>query len=417
MIRSKKKPRTGLIAALDVGSTKIACFIAKADGSGPRVVGIGHQVSRGVRNGAIVSLEDAEASILNAVSAAEQMAQESLDSVVVNIAGGSPESRTVGVEVAMAGHEIGDADLRRVLAEGRAQAAQTDRHLLHSIPAGFTIDGSRGIRDPRGMFGERLGVNMHLVTVDTGAVRNLAAAIGRCRLDVEEIVVSPYAAGLAALVDDELQLGATVIDMGGGTTSLAVFHDGECIHTDVVRLGGTHVTNDIVQGLNTPLVHAERMKTLYGSAVASPTDEREIIDVPLIGEDEHAQANHVPKSILNSNIQPRLEETFEHIRSRLQASGVDRIASRRVVLTGGASQLQGVRELAAIVLDKQVRLGRPVRLSGLADQTGGPAFAACAGLIAFALHQNAEALRPHAAAEAPAGGWFSRVGLWLRENL
>jgi cell division protein FtsA len=416
VIRSKKKPRTGLIAALDVGSTKIACFITKMDTTGPRVVGIGHQVSKGMRSGTIVSLDDAEAAILNAVSAAEQMAGEALETVIVNIAGGAPESRTVSVEVAMAGHEIGDADLRRVLSEGRGQAAQTERHLLHSIPAGFTIDGSRGIRDPRGMYGERLGVNMHLISVETGAVRNLAAAVGRCRLDVEEVVLSSYAAGLAALVDDELELGATVIDMGGGTTSVGVFHGGECVHTDVVRIGGTHVTNDIVQGLNTPVVHAERMKTLYGSAVASSADEREIIDVPLIGEDEHAQANHVPKSILTSIIQPRLEETFEQIRARLKSNGMDRIAGRRVVLTGGASQLQGVRELAAMVLDKQVRLGRPVRLPGLSDQTGGPAFATCAGLIAFALHQNAEALRP-SNAEASTNGWVSRFGLWLRENL
>src|SRR5262245_28542549 len=154
-MRRKKKSPNGLVAALDVGSTKVACFIAKIDAEGPRVVGIGHQVSKGVRNGAVVSLEDAEASILNAVSAAEQMAGESLEAVVVNIAAGAPESRSVAVEVALAGHEIGDADLRRVLAEGRAHAAQSERHLLHAIPAGFTIDGSRGIRDPRGMFGDR----------------------------------------------------------------------------------------------------------------------------------------------------------------------------------------------------------------------------------------------------------------------
>jgi len=417
VILKKKKSRSGLIAALDVGSTKIACFIAKLEGQEPRVVGIGHQVSKGVRGGAVVDLEAAESSILNAVSAAEQMAGESLESVIVNVAGGQPESRTVKVEVSLAGHEIGDADLRRVLAQGRAQAQHAERHLLHAIPAGFTIDGSRGIRDPRGMFGEKLGVNMHLVTVDTGAVRNLAAAIGRCRLDVDEVVVSAYAAGLAALVEDELDLGATVIDMGGGTTSVAVFNGGECVYTDIVRLGGTHVTNDIVQGLNTPLVHAERMKTLYGSALASPADEREIIDVPLIGEDEHAQANHVPKSILTGIIQPRLEETFELVRARLATAGFDRIAGRRVVLTGGASQLQGVRDLAALILDKQVRLGRPVRLPGLADQTGGPAFATCAGLIAFALHQNAQALKPSTASDTTAGGWFTRVGLWLRENL
>jgi cell division protein FtsA len=414
---TKKKPRNGLIAALDVGSTKIACFIAKQEPQGPRVIGIGHQVSRGVRNGAIVDLESAEASILNAVSAAEQMAGESLETVIVNTSGGAPESRTVKVEVALAGHEIGDADLRRVLSQGRAQAQHTERQLLHAIPAGFTIDGSRGIKDPRGMFGDRLGVNMHLVTADTGAVRNLAAAIGRCRLDVEDVVVSAYAAGLGVLVGDELELGATLIDMGGGTTTVAVFLGGDCIHTDMIRLGGMHVTNDIVQGLNTPLIHAERMKTLYGSALASPADEREIIDVPLIGEDEHAQANHVPKSILTSIIQPRLEETFELVRARLATAGFDRAVGRRVVLTGGASQLQGVRDLAGMVLDKQVRLGRPVRLPGLADQTAGPAFATCAGLVAFSLHQHSETLRPTGASDASAGGWFARVGLWLRENL
>jgi cell division protein FtsA len=414
---TKKKPRNGLIAALDVGSTKIACFIARPEPQGPRVIGIGHQVSRGVRNGAIVDLESAEASILNAVSAAEQMAGESLETVIVNTSGGGPESRTVKVEVALAGHEIGDADLRRVLTQGRAQAQHTERHLVHAIPAGFTIDGSRGIKDPRGMFGDRLGVNMHLVTADTGAVRNLAAAIGRCRLDIEDVVVSAYAAGLGVLVEDELELGATLIDMGGGTTTVAVFLGGDCIHTDVIRLGGSHVTNDIVQGLNTPLVHAERMKTLYGSALASPADEREIIDVPLIGEDEHAQANHVPKSILTSIIQPRLEETFELVRARLATAGFDRAAGRRVVLTGGASQLQGVRDLAGMVLDKQVRLGRPVRLAGLADQTAGPAFATCAGLVAFSQHQHAQSLRPTTASDASAGGWFTRVGLWLRENL
>jgi cell division protein FtsA len=417
VFRSKKPSRNGLIAALDVGSTKVACFIAKVEAHGPRVIGIGHQVAKGVRGGTIVDLESAASSILNAVSAAEQMATESLDAVIVNLSGGAPDSRTVNVEVSLAGHEIGDGDLRRVLIQGRTEAQQAERHLLHAIPAGFTIDGSRGIRDPRGMFGDRLGVNMHLVTVDTGAVRNLAAAVGRCHLDLDEVVVSPYAAGLAALVDDELELGATVIDMGGGTTSLAVFNGGECIHTDVVRLGGSHITNDIVQGLNTPLVHAERMKTLYGNAIASPADEREIIDVPLIGEDEHAQANHVPKSILNGIIQPRLEETFELVRARLATAGMDRIAGRRLVLTGGASQLQGVRELAGLILDKQVRLGRPTRLGGLADQTAGPAFATCAGLIGYVLHQNAVALRPSAASDASAGGWFSRLGLWLRENL
>ncbi len=421
--KTKKKSRNGLVAALDVGSTKVACFVAKTDpsaqGAAARVVGIGYQVSKGVRGGAIVDMEQAEQSILNAVSAAEQMAGDTLHAVLVNVSGGSPTSRTIGVEVSIAGHEIGDGDVRRVVDQGRAAHAQGERRLLHAIPVGYTIDGSRGIRDPRGMYGERLGVNMHLVTASAGAVRNLETVVGRCRLDIDAFVVSAYAAGLAALVEDEMDLGVTVIDMGGGTTSVAIFFDGNVIHTDCVPIGGNHVTNDIARGLSTPVVHAERLKTLYGSAVASPADAREIIDVPLVGEEDHVQPNHVPKSILTGIIQPRLEETFELVRSRIEASGFDKIAGRRVVLTGGASQLQGARELAALVLDKQVRMGRPIRLPGLSDQTGGPAFSACAGLLAFAMQTSAETARPapQALGDGAAVGLFGRFGLWLRENL
>ncbi len=417
MKKNKKKPRNGLVAALDVGSTKIACFVAKVEDGIARVVGIGHQVSAGVRGGTIVDMEGAESAILTALSAAEQMAGETLESVVVSVSGGYPNSRTVAVEVSIAGHEIGDGDLRRVIDQGRHSHTQSDRRLLHAIPVSFTIDGSRGIRDPRGMCGERLGVNMNVVTANAGAVRNLETVIGRCHLDIETYVVSPYAAGVASLVEDEMDLGVAIIDLGGGTTSFGVFYDGHIVYSDVVPIGGSHVTNDIARGLSTPVAHAERMKTLYGNAIASPADEREIIDVPLVGEEEHAQANHVPKSILTGIIQPRLEETFELVRSRLEASGFDKVAGRRVVLTGGASQLQGVRELAGLVLDKQVRMGRPIRLAGLSDQTGGPAFSTCAGLVNYALNQNAEALRPAAASEGEANGWFGRFNLWLRENL
>jgi cell division protein FtsA len=415
--KNKKKPRNGLVAALDVGSTKIACFVAKVEDGIARVVGIGHQVSAGVRGGTIVDMEGAESAILTALSAAEQMAGETLESVVVNVSGGYPNSRTVAVEVSIAGHEIGDGDLRRVIDQGRNAHTQSDRRLLHAIPVSFTIDGSRGIRDPRGMCGERLGVNMNVVTANASAIRNLETVVGRCHLDIETYVVSPYAAGVASLVEDEMDLGVAIIDLGGGTTSFGVFYDGHIVYSDVVPIGGSHVTNDIARGLSTPLAHAERMKTLYGNAIASPADEREIIDVPLVGEEEHAQANHVPKSILTGIIQPRLEETFELVRSRLEASGFDKVAGRRVVLTGGASQLQGVRELAGLVLDKQVRMGRPIRLAGLSDQTGGPAFSTCAGLVNYAINQNAEALRPAAASEGEANGWFGRFNIWLRENL
>jgi cell division protein FtsA len=210
----------------------------------------------------------------------------------------------------------------------------------------------------------------------------------------------------------------TLIDMGGGTTSLAVFFDGTVVHTDVAPIGGNHVTSDIARGLSTPLAEAERLKTLHGSATSGAIDERELIDVPLVGEERRGAPNHVPKSFLNQIIQPRLEETFELVRSRLEASGFDKLAGRRVVLTGGASQLQGVRELAGLILDKQVRLGRPLRISGLPEAASGPAFATVAGLVGYAVAGPADAARHgHAPLMRPASsGVFGRIGAWLKDN-
>ena len=360
MRKPRLTTRKGLIAALDIGSSKICCLIAKVEESGrAAVVGIGHQLSRGVKSGAIIDMDEAEMAVLTAVHAAEKMSAETIDEVVVNLSGGYPASQTVGVEVAIAGHEVGDSDLRRVLEHGRGIDVGPDRQVIHSIPVGYTIDGNRGIRDPRGMYGDRLGVSMHIVTAAAGAARNIATCVNRCHLEVSALVVSPYASGLATLVEDEKDLGVTVIDMGGGTTSIAVFFDGQVVFTDSVAIGGNHVTSDIARGLSTPLAHAERMKTLYGSALTSPSDERELINVPQIGEDGSGTSNQVAKSILVGIIQPRLEETFELVRARLEASGFDKLAGRRVVLTGGAAQLTGARELAQLVLDKQVRMGRP----------------------------------------------------------
>jgi cell division protein FtsA len=405
----------GLVAALDIGTTKVCCFIARTEPEGAKVIGIGHQVSRGVRNGIIVDLDAAAQSILNAVHAAEQMAGETISEVVLNLSGGFPPSRLVSVEIPLSGREIGDNEMRRVLDRGY-HTRDTEREVIHSIPVGFSIDGSRGIRDPRGMVGEKLAVNMNLVGATPSALRNLTAVVGRCHLDVAGIVVGPYAAGLACLVEDEQQLGVTVIDMGGGTTSIGVFFDGNLIFCDTVPVGGAHVTSDIARGLSTPLAHAERMKTLYGHAIRSPADERETIAVPQVGEEEDGQANHVPKSLLVGIIGPRLEETFELVRERLEKSGFDKLAGRRIVLTGGACQLPGTRELAGLILDKQVRVGRPLKIGGLAEATQGSAFSTCAGLLHFALSERAEIPRPARGAVESPGGLFGRFGLWLKEN-
>ena len=410
--------RNGLIGALDVGSTKVCCFLARVQDDGnPRIVGIGHQVARGMRAGAVVDLEELEHSIRAAVDAAEDMAGERVRAVVVNLSGGTPGSTNVKVEVSMNGHAVNEADIRRMLDHGRAHHESADRDLIHAIPVDYTIDGNEGIRDPRGMYGERLGVAIHVISAAIGPVRNLMTVVHRCHLDIEARVVSPFAAGLACLVDDEKELGVTCIDMGGGTTSIAVFVAGQLVHTDVIGIGGHHVTNDIARGLSTPLSYAERMKTLYGSAIPSPADDREMLKVPLVGEDEDGASNQVPRSMLIQIIQPRLEETLELVRSHLEKSGFDKMAGRRVVLTGGASQMQGVRDLAGLVLDKQVRLGRPVGLHGLPESTNGPAFSTCAGLIRYAMvHQPVAKAGRRAAQEQQGSGGLSRIGSWLKRN-
>ena len=407
------RPRGSLIAGVDIGTSKICCFIGRVEPREPRILGIGHQLSRGVRGGTIIDLDAASESVGNAVHAAEEMAGETIERVVVNLSGGFAASRIVKAEIDIGGREITDADMRRVLDRGYLMRDADDRQVIHSIPVGFSIDDSRGIRDPRGMIGERLGVNMHIVTGAVGNVRNHTSAIGRSHLEVDALVVSPYASGLACLVDDEMDLGVTVIDMGGGTTTIAVFFDGNLIFADAVPVGGSHVTNDIARGLSTPVAHAERMKALFGSAISSTLDERETLAVPQIGEEDEGHVNHVPKSLLVSVIAPRIEETFELVRNRLEASGFDKVAGRRVVLTGGACQLHGVRELAGLILDKQVRIGRPMRIAGLAESTHGPAFSTAAGLLHFALFERAEV--PQVRRAAPRG-ILGRMSHWLREN-
>ena len=342
------RPRGSLIAAVDIGTTKVCCFIARISDDNPRVLGIGHQISRGVRSGTIVDLEAAGTSVVNAVHAAEQMAGETIQQVV-----DEPVRRLLRLTPCQGRNQRCRARdhrcrmqrvLEQRLSDARSRAIATSSI---PIPVGFSIDDSRGIRDPRGMFGERLGVNMHIgdrQRRQRPQSRRRQSGVRISKLDA--LVVSPYAAGLACLVEDEIALGVTVIDMGGGTTTIGVFFDGNLIYADYVPVGGCHVTNDIARGLSTPVAHAERMKALFGSAISSSTDEREMIAVPQVGEEDEGHVNHVPKSLLVGIIAPRIEETFELVRNRLEASGFDKMAGRRVVLTGGACQLHGAREFA-----------------------------------------------------------------------
>lgn len=383
------KPRRDMVAVLDLGTSKTACFLAKVEEDGwPTVIGVGHQPSKGLRSGAVVDIEGARGAVTAAVHAAERMAGGVVKRVFVGIGCGRPTTEQVSVVIDTGGREIGPADVRKVLDLGKARHARTDRELLHSLPMGFRVDGQRGIRDPRGLFGKSLGLDLNIVTAEAGPVRSLSTCVAGGHLDVEAFVVTPYASALACLVDDEMMLGSIVIDMGGGTTDIAAFQDGALVFADSIPIGGGHVTQDIAHGLSTPIVHAERIKIQYGAALPQPGDDRAVIDVPQIGAPEEGPPNHMPKSLLVGIIKPRVEETFELVRAKLEKSGLPKSAGRRVVLTGGASQLAGADQIAGSVLDRQIRLGRPRRLRGLAESATGPGFAVASGLILYALERH-----------------------------
>lgn len=379
--------RKKTIAILDVGSSKICCFIAEVkDEKGiPRVIGIGHRESQGLKLGTVVNMEETESAIRTAVDAAEKMAGgDPIENVTVNISSGNPRSSQIFVEVKVSGHEISEGDIDRVLDLGKHHLNDQDRFIVHSRTTSFSIDGVGGVRDPKGMFGDKLGVEMHVTSALLSPLRNLQTCINRCHLNMAGVVFSPYASGLSTLVSDELELGSICIDMGGGITSVAAFQDNAFIYGDMIPYGGHHVTKDIAQGLSTPLPAAERLKTLFGNCLSEVSTVRNHIDVTQIGDGGQESVTTIPRRMLTSIIEPRVEEIFEIIRDKIKEAGLENTAGRRLIITGGASQLGGVEELAKKVFKCQVRLGRPLNIDGLADTTAGAGFATSAGLLWYA---------------------------------
>ncbi|MDE2006591.1 MAG: cell division protein FtsA [Rhodospirillales bacterium] len=411
-----RRGRAGLVGVLDIGTTKVVCLIGGQEPDGSlRVAGFGWHRGKGVRGGGIVDLDEAVRAIRAAVGQAEDMATTDLRQVVVNLSCGQPESRLLNVQWPVGGRPVEEADIRRVMAEGRARAEGGGRETIHALPLAFSADATEGVADPRGLYCDTLTARLHVIDAAPGALRTLGACVARCDLDIAELVSAPMAAGLAVLMEDERELGATVIDMGGGTTGMAVFAEDQLLHTAQLPVGGQHVTNDIARVMSTPVAHAERLKTLYGNASGCADDSQEMLPVPLIGEDDH-QLAQIPRSMLVNIIRPRLEETFELVRQRLESSGLTRAAGNRVVLTGGACQLGGVRELAAQILDKQVRLGRPHAVRGLPDAAAGPAFATASGLLGWALGQGRK--MPEITLDPPPpGGLLRRVLGFIKERL
>ena len=428
----KMKPlspkRSALVAALDVGTSKIACLIGRLK---PRqsqdvlpqrshsidVLGFGHTLARGIKAGAVIDLADAEAAVRQAVDAAERSAKMQLHSVVVSVSAGRPASELFSASIEVAS-SISERDIARVLTAGSRHSTRPGRAVLHSLPIGYVLDNANGIRDPRGMLGRRFGIDMHVATTDVSVARNLMLAIERCHLDVEAMVASSYVAGLSTLADDEADLGAALIDMGAGTTTIAVFSGGRFTHADGFALGGRHVTLDLARGLNARISDAERIKTLYGSVLSGAADERDMIAVPPVDNDEREAPQFVSRANLVRIIKPRIEEILEMVRDRLASSPFASEPRGRVVLTGGASQLNGLAGLATQILGRPVRIGRPLGISGLPEQAKGPAFAAATGLLIYPQQAHLEHFEPRATRQSATGksGYIARVGRWLRES-
>ncbi|MCB1399442.1 MAG: cell division protein FtsA, partial [Rhodobacteraceae bacterium] len=402
----KAAMQRGVIAILDVGTSKIACLVLRfdgpeefreTDGMGPlagqsafRVIGAATTRSRGVKFGEIDAMAETERAIRTAVQAAQKMANTRVDHVIACFSGAGPRSYGLAGEVEVAGGQVDEQDVARVLAACDLPDIGHGREVLHAQPVNFSLDHRTGLGDPRGHVGNRVAVDMHLLTINADAVQNLIYCIRRCDLELAGIASSAYVSGISSLVEDEQELGAACIDMGGGATGVSIFIKKHMIFADAVRLGGEHVTHDIAAGLQVPMTLAERIKTMHGGVHATGMDDRERIELAGNSGDWEKDRKSISRAELIGIMRPRVEEILEEVRAILDAAGFEHLPSQQIVLTGGASQIPGLDGLAARILGHNVRLGRPLRVQGLPQAATGAGFASAVGLALFAAHPQDE---------------------------
>jgi cell division protein FtsA len=420
--------RSGVVAAVDLGASKVGCFIMKPEGvrRGDRTLttaGVGYVQSHGVRAGAIIDADEAARAIAQAVERAETMAGVDVQAVTVATACGHIASHRVSAQVSIGSRPIGEADKARAIAQALTGLRLARRQAIHLQPIAWSVDGEKRVRDPSALVGRKLGLELLVVSMNEGVFQTLAHCVERAHLQFEGVVAAPFASSLAALEEDEMELGALCIDLGGGSTSVAVWSGGALVHVDSLGVGGAHVTQDIARGLSTSMAGAERIKTLHGSALASSNEDREMIEAPPRGDDPGAGPVTAPRSMLKGIIAPRVEETLELLKERLKAAGALIDPGAGIVLVGGASQLAGAREVAVRVFDRPVRLGRPRRIPHLADAASGPAFCTAAGVLQRAAFGPREAgpKRPTTSRSAtpidPRANVVVKAAAWLRDNL
>lgn len=340
------------IGVLDIGTSKICCAIGTTGAEKHRVLGLGYHGARGIKRGRIVHFEAVEESILHAIHAAEEKSEKSLKSVYVNVPASVGKSHFIEHSIELSDPLVSDGPIYRLLSldSNRFQ----NEHILHVFPLSYTLDGVSGIRDPKGMLGKVLSARLHVITTSKSYIRNLSQVIGRCHLDIKGFVFSPYATALSSLTEDEMEIGVTLIEMGGGYTSVSSFQEGNLISFFYIPLGGENVTKDIAQGLHTSLSQAERLKTLHGSIMEF--GERDHLFLPTLSNEEQT-FQQVPKSALSHIIRARIEEIFDLILGRLKEN--QRASSQRLVITGGGAQLQGIKEFISYLWQAPVRIAKP----------------------------------------------------------
>jgi len=401
------------VVGLDIGTTKICCVVGepRADGE-VQILGVGEALSRGLRKGVVVNLEATVEAVKAAVVEAERMAGTSIDTVTVGIAGGhirSFNSRGV-IAVSSKDRTVSREDIRRVMDAARAVSIPQDREILHVLPQEFVLDQQGGISTPEGLVGSRLEANVHIVTAASTSVQNLVTCANRAGIEVQETVLEQLASAECVLSEDERDLGVALIDIGGGTTDLALLERGSIWHTAVLPVGGDHFTNDLAVGLRTPIPDAERLKKKHGCALASLVHDNEPIEVPTVGG---RKPRLLTQQVLAEILQPRAEEIFALIHQEIVRAGFERTLNAGVVLTGGGCLLPGVIEVAEQVFEAPVRLGRPETIDGLIDPTAGPQYATAVGLVQHtSRHRRNDARRPATIASA---GAIGRVGGRVRE--
>lgn len=377
-----------MIVGLDLGTTKIAAIVAEVDPENNlRVVGVGTSPSDGLRRGVVVNLDKTVQSIVKAVEEAELMAGVKVEAVYAGIAGDhirSINSKGV-IAVSRQGNEITKQDVERVIEQAKAVAIPMDREIIHVIPQDFIVDDQHGIRDPVGMSGVRLEAEVHIVTGAVTSAQNIYKSIERAGLRVIDLVLQPLASSMAVLNSDERELGTALLDVGGGTTDLALFFEGSIRHTAVIGLGGNNVTNDIAIGLRTPAAQAEVLKKKHGSAMQSLVKQDELIKVPGVGGREERE---VSRQVLASIIEPRMEEIFSLAQREIKRTDYADLLAAGVVLTGGTSSMQGMAELAEQIFNLPVRIGYPQGVGGLVDSVKDPIHATGVGLVLYGFQEG-----------------------------